>query len=199
LQTPDGKRPAPETSVPPTLSWYFTVPAAQPEVVDLNKISAQAGATSLQPGQMVPDLAMKSLDDKPFDLKSNRGHWVLLEFWGTWCGACIAEEPTLKEVYQGWGQDGRLIMVSASVNDTAAQVRKFITKNEISWTQLVLGPGGKTDIPDQFGATGYPTIMLISPEGKLVESDLRGAHMKEVLEKYVGKPTAPKEPSKRAE
>lgn len=98
----------------------------------------------------------------------------------------------MKEVYQGWGRDGRLIMVSASVNDTARQVRKFVTKNEIPWTQLMLGPGGKTDIPDRFGVPYYPTIMLISPEGKLVESDLRGAHMKEVIEKNVGKPAAPK-------
>jgi thiol-disulfide isomerase/thioredoxin len=193
VQTPEGKSPADNPPAAPSLGWYFTVPTAQPPFVDLGTLSAtpSGSAPLLQPGQIVPNLSMKSLDDKPFDLKSDRGHWVLLEFWGTWCGSCVAEEPTLKEVYQGWGQDGRLIMVSASVNDTAEQDRKFIAEKQIPWTQLVLGPGGKTDIPEQFGVPYYPTIMLISPEGKLVESDLRGAHLEEVLRNKLGEPAAP--------
>jgi thiol-disulfide isomerase/thioredoxin len=187
----DGTAPVTQTSPPPSLNWYFSVPASQPDIVDLGTITAESNAPAFQPGQIAPELAMKSLDDKPFDLKGERGHWVLLEFWGTWCGCCVAEEPTLKEVYQGWGQDGRLVMVSASVNDTVDQVRKYITANAIPWTQLLLGPGGKTNFPDQFDAAYYPTIMLISPEGKLVESHLRDAHLREVLQKYLGKPAAP--------
>lgn len=58
----------------------------------------------------------------------------------------------------------------------------------MNWTQLLLGDRDQTDVPAKFGVDGYPTIMLISPEGKLVESGERGAMLRDVLIQNLGDP-----------
>jgi thiol-disulfide isomerase/thioredoxin len=146
---------------------------------------------TLRVGQVTPDLLATTLDGKQFSLRNLRGKWVLLDFWGTWCGFCIAEEPTLKDAYDGWSRDNRLAMVSASVDDTVEKVRRHVVENRLPWTQLVLGPREKTTVPEAFGVHGYPTIMLISPRGELVESGLRGISVRDALMKYIGPPAPP--------
>jgi thiol-disulfide isomerase/thioredoxin len=175
-----------------TLNWYFSVPASAPRVVDLGTVSpVPVDPKALRVGQITPDLVAMALDGKHFSLKSRLGHWVLLDFWGTWCGFCIAEEPTLKDAYEGWSRDGRLAMVSVSVDDTIDQVRRHVTENKLSWTQLVLGPREQTNVPETFGVDGYPTVLLISPRGELIEAGLRGIGVRDALMKYLGPPAPP--------
>jgi len=191
----DANTPSSRPAQPPSLYWYFTVPTSQPATVDLGSVSTQTSdALALQVGQIVPDLNATTLDGKPFSLRAYGGQWVLLDFWGTWCGFCIAEEPSLKDAYEGWSLDGRLAMVPASVDDTAEQVRRHVAEKQLAWTQIVLGPREQTNVPQKFGVDGYPTIMLISPEGKLIETGLRGGRLRDVLIKYLG-PPAPPSPS----
>jgi thiol-disulfide isomerase/thioredoxin len=193
---PEQNSPATQPSQPPQLHWYFTIPNTQPANLDLGTVSPSiSDAPALQIGQVVPDLNAKTFDGKPFSLRSCRGRWVLLDFWGTWCGFCVAEEPTLKDAYEGWAIDGRLIMVSTSVDDTAEQVRRHVEEKQLPWTQLVLGPRDKTDVPRKFAVDGYPTIMLISPEGKVVEMDLRGTSLRDALVKTLGPPAPPTHPA----
>jgi thiol-disulfide isomerase/thioredoxin len=175
-----------------TLKWYFSVPSSAPPVVDLGTVSPiPADPSALRIGQITPDLLDTTLDGKPFSLKSLRGKWVLLDFWGTWCGFCIREEPTLKDAYEGWSRDNRLTMVSASVDDTVDQVRRHVAENALPWIQLVLGPRDQTKVPQRFSVDGYPTIMLISPRGELIETDLRGSALRDALMKFLGPPAPP--------
>jgi thiol-disulfide isomerase/thioredoxin len=177
---------------PGRLEWYFSIPADAPSVLDLGVMSPTSlDVPALQVGQSVPDLDATALDGRHFSLRACRGKWVLLDFWGTWCGVCVAEEPTLKDAQEGWARDGRLAMVSASVDDTVEQVRQHVKEHELNWTQIVLGPRGQTTVPQKFAVDGYPTILLISPEGKLVETGLRGGRVREALMKYIGPPSPP--------
>ena len=178
---------------PPRINWLFAIPGSEPPVVDLGTILPDERETPALPiGQIVPSLDSITFDGKPFHLEDLRGHWVLLDFWGTWCGPCLGEEPTLKDACEGWAIDGRLTMVSASVEDTPEEVRKHVTDNHLSWTQLVLGPRNKSDILKAFGVEVYPTIMLISPEGKLVKTGLRSVLVREALISLLGPPSPPR-------
>jgi RNA polymerase sigma factor (sigma-70 family) len=182
---------------PPYLDWFFSIPASQPPEVNLGAIAATDWATPaavLKLGDLAPELNMNDLYGVPFSLADLRGKWVLLDFWGTWCGFCIAEEPVLKDAFEGWGSDGRLVMVSASVDDTPEEVSAHVTAAKIAWKQLVLGPHEKTTVPDRFSVNGYPTIMLISPAGTLVESGLRGERVRDALIRHIGPPSPPPGP-----
>lgn len=142
-------------------------------------------------GDSAPALRAGTLDGKSFDLAGLRGKWVLLDFWGTWCGFCVAEYPTYRDAYEGWGMDGRLTLVSISVDDTPDAVRQYLITHDMPWTQVVLGDRHKTDIPRHFNVTGYPSVMLISPDGKLVASDLRGGTLRDALIQFLGPPAPP--------
>jgi len=102
-----------------------------------------------------------------------------------------APEPGLKDAWEGWAVDGRLTMVSASVNDTPEQVQKHVNEDQLNWTQLVLGPMTKTKIPRTFGIHCYPAIMLISPDGKFVRT-LSSGELHEALIPLLGQPSPPR-------
>ena len=142
-------------------------------------------------GDDAPALTSTTLDGRPFDLAALRGRWVLLDFWGTWCGFCIAEEPTYRDAFEGWGADGRLTMVSLAVDDTPAKVREHLRTHDLPWTHVVLGDRARTDVPQRFGVEEYPTVMLISPAGTIVANDLRGASLRAALMRHLGDAAPP--------
>lgn len=142
-------------------------------------------------GDAAPELKSTTLDGRPFDLSGLRGKWVLLDFWGTWCGFCIAEEPAYRDAFEGWGVDGRLAMVSLAVDDSPERVREHLKTHDLPWTHVVLGDRDQTDVPQRFGVEGYPTVMLLSPEGKLVKSGLRAGNIRDTLTKHLGPPSPP--------
>jgi thiol-disulfide isomerase/thioredoxin len=64
--------------------------------------SAESGALPrgiiVMDGRPAPDLRLRDMDDNKFDLADQRGQWVLVHFWASWCGPCRREMPTLQEM-----------------------------------------------------------------------------------------------------
>jgi len=100
-----------------------------------------------------------------FEFNSLKGKYVLMDFWGTWCGPCIKEMPKVKE-YQEKYKD-KLIVLGVNQGDTKEQVEKFITPNEYTWTHLMNG-NGDDDFVLKFNVAGFPTKFIIDPDGKIL-------------------------------
>ncbi|WP_347922879.1 TlpA disulfide reductase family protein [Pontimicrobium sp. SW4] len=100
-----------------------------------------------------------------FEFDSLKGKYVLIDFWGTWCGPCIAEMPKVKE-YQEKYKD-KLVVLGINQGDTKEQVEKFITPNNYTWTHLMNG-NGDDDFVLNFNVAGFPTKFIIDPEGKIL-------------------------------
>ena len=115
-------------------------------------------------------------------LSSNKP--VLVDFWATWCGPCIGEFPYLKQAQNKFKDRKDFVMVSLSLDKSIKEPREFLKKNDLPWTQGYLGEWSETKVPEQYGVEGIPSIFLISPEGKIVESELEGSSMIARLEKY---------------
>ena len=143
-------------------------------------------------GAMAPDFTKKQLDGKLFRLSQHRGKYVLLDFWGSWCGSCRASHPHLKELYEKYKDDVVFVGVGCERNKDLEKAwkiwEKAIQDDGMTWTQVFNNePGNKCDLSEIYNLYMFPTKILIDPEGKIV-ARLIGTHMPidEPLKEIIG-------------
>jgi thiol-disulfide isomerase/thioredoxin len=114
-------------------------------------------------GDPAPELAGKNLDGKPVTLAGLRGRVVLVDFWGMWCGPCVAQLPKLKELGRQFeGQPFDILGVNS--DPEIERLRQFLSTNQIDWTQ-VLDYGSAGPIAHAWRINAWPASFLIDPKG----------------------------------
>ncbi len=112
-----------------------------------------------------PNFTLPDLNGKKVSLSDFRGKWVVLDFWGSWCGWCIKGFPALKEAYEKYGD--KLVVIGIDCNESEAEWREGVKKHQIPWLNLY--NGHDNDLYVDYNITGFPTKAIINPEGKLVD------------------------------
>ena len=123
------------------------------------------GAKSASVGAPCPRLAGEDMDGNPFDIKDCRGKYVIIDFWGTWCGACLHGMPAMK-AFRDKHAD-KLMIVGVANDKDKEQVRTCMEKMGMDWTNLMQGKGDD-DFVAKFNVQGFPTKVLLDPRGTIV-------------------------------
>ena len=114
-------------------------------------------------GADAPDFTLETSTGETFALSEHRGEYILLDFWGTWCGWCIEGLPTVKEIAHTYKD--RLTVVSVDTGDGKQAWLEGIAKYGMDWVQVY---NSREDAIDSiFGVQGFPGFYLINPEGKI--------------------------------
>lgn len=117
-------------------------------------------------GSMAPDFTLKNDKGKSVSLSSLRGKYIVLDFWGTWCGWCIKGIPAMKEMYNKYSD--KLEIVGIACGDTEKDWKECIKKNGMNWTNLINGEND--NLPKLYSVKGYPTKVIISPDGRVLKT-----------------------------
>lgn len=136
----------------------------------------------------VPDFVLKDVSGKAFDIKSIRGKIVYIDFWGSWCKACIAQMPNSLELQQKY-KDKDVAFLFIDFYDTKDKWLKAIKDKKITGLHVKAEKEDEEYFNEKFGIDqGFPRYALLDKKGILITSSAPHPNDKEIvalIDKYL--------------
>lgn len=115
-------------------------------------------------GQSAPPFQATNLEGEPIDLGDQLGEKVIiLDFWATWCGPCVAALPRVNEIAKQYEQQG-VAFYAVNEAETVEKVQQFLENQELD-LPVAMDPDG--EIGANYRVEGLPTSFLIGKDGKV--------------------------------
>ena len=127
-------------------------------------LAGAAHAAADKPGEK-PQLKIATLDGKTFDLAAQKGKWVIVNFWATWCSPCIKELPDISKFVE---KNKHVTAIGLAYDDSEkSEIMAFLKEHPVSYPMAQVDT---LDPPKAFETPrGLPTTYIIDPEGKVTQ------------------------------
>jgi thiol-disulfide isomerase/thioredoxin len=137
---------------------------AETENRQLEQLFKEMGVLQTPPAADPVEIQLKDQNGRLTSLSEFRGKIVFLNFWTSWCLACVIEMPSMEKLYQKF-QDKGFAIVAIDLQETDATVLKFLEKYKLTFTTVIDSTG---DVGAAFGIHGIPTTFILDKNGVII-------------------------------
>jgi thiol-disulfide isomerase/thioredoxin len=142
-------------------------------------VAAAAVKKDLENGKTFPEFSLPNgnpvlgIDGKPLSVAEYRGKVVLIDFWATWCGPCLAEMPNVIAAYDKYHARG-FDIIGVSLDQPAGQATlpAFLKDHKMPWRQFCDGKFWGNELAVKYGIQAIPASFLLDRDGKIIASGL---------------------------
>ncbi len=128
------------------------------------------------------EIAGKTTEGKDFDLKNLKGKVVLVDFWATWCGPCLAEIPNMVNAHKKYHGKGFEI-IGLSLDRDADKLSKFMEVRKLPWNSINIEDSRKW--ATKYSVRAIPHAVLVDRDGRVVSFRARGPMLERLLERMI--------------
>lgn len=136
------------------------------------------------PGTKFKDFTIEGDSTVSFSQYVGNGKFTIVDFWASWCGPCRRAMPQLKELYDKYHSKG-LDVLGVAVWDKPEDTKEAIEQLGLPWPQIINAQNVPTDI---YGISGIPHIMLIGPDGTIIDRNLHGDTLNNIVKRAMEHP-----------
>ncbi len=119
-------------------------------------------------GKRAPGFKLSSAAGNTVSLADFEGKYVLLDFWGHWCGPCIQAMPALRAIHDKYRQSLTIIGIAAEHDDDREVWLNTIRKHQADWVQLSEFEGDKGSVNTTYNIYQFPTYFLLDKKGTVL-------------------------------
>ena len=169
--------------------------APDPETLSEGDLARYYGQQlAVAPGDTIPAFSVADFDRRGAKItdRSLRGRTVLVDFWATWCGPCVAELPDLRALQERYADRG-FVIFSVSQDAEPTTVDVFRSSRPMPWLHNHDPSNPDQRLANLFGVQGLPTPFLVGPDGVVIATGLgaRGYSLEAALAEHFGEPLDP--------
>ena len=147
--------------------------------------------TAAATGDQAPNFKATLVDGTKFQLSDLGGHYVLLGFWGSWCGPCLRNAPELVAISENYksmifDKESKLSIVTVALEKKGKKWKRVVDKFGFDWEfqvvqyhKMVLN----SSVANKYGVLEIPSKFLIDPNGNIVLSKTSFLEIQKYLEK----------------
>lgn len=137
-------------------------------------------------GENAPDFEVGLVSGERAKLSDLKGKYVLLQFWGSWCGPCRRENPELVELYHQYHERGFEIF-SIGIEPNPRMWQNAIKQDGLLWKYHAMESGNFDGAQAlQYNIKAIPATFLINPEGVIMGVNLKPVYMEKMLREKIG-------------
>jgi thiol-disulfide isomerase/thioredoxin len=152
------------------------------------------GGRPPEPGREFTGFTLDDLEGHPVSTSDYRGKVLLIDYWATWCRACIRDMPELIEVHRKYrGRGFEVLGVCLDRDEPREAIRQVAANHGLVWRQTFDGKGWSSEAARSNEIHRLPARLLLDRTGRLCAIDPRGSSLTEMVEKLLAEPYPPPE------